>query len=213
MRCIDALFDVSGSLSIIGVTYGVCASLSVAAYSIYTKKVLPAVDQNIWKLTLYNNVNACILFIPLMLIFGEIPTVIHFDKLFNGQFWFMMTMGGLFGFAIGYVTGLQIQVTSPLTHNISGTAKACAQTVMATMYFSEIKPFLWWVSNAVVLFGSGVYTFVKRQEMHEANKEAERIQALKEAAAKAEEKMEKNMEQIEMVKAAEALPPKPLLEK
>jgi hypothetical protein len=31
------------------------------------------------------------------------------------------------------------QVTSPLTHNISGTAKAAAQTVMATQWNAEIK--------------------------------------------------------------------------
>ena len=41
-------------------------------------------------------------------------------------------------FAIGYVTGLQIKVTSPLTHNISGTAKAAAQTVLATHWFNEV---------------------------------------------------------------------------
>ena len=41
-------------------------------------------------------------------------------------------------FAIGYVTGLQIKVTSPLTHNISGTAKAAAQTVLATQWFQEV---------------------------------------------------------------------------
>ena len=27
------------------------------------------------------------------------------------SFWFLMTIGGVFGFAIGYVTGLQIKVT------------------------------------------------------------------------------------------------------
>jgi GDP-fucose transporter C1 len=43
-----------------------------------------------------------------------------------------------FRFAIGYVTGLQIKVTSPLTHNISGTAKAAAQTVLATQWFQEV---------------------------------------------------------------------------
>ena len=76
-----------------------------------------------------------------------------------------MTISGVFGFAIGYVTGLQIQVTSPLTHNISGTAKACAQTVMATVYYHEVKTSLWWLSNMVVLFGSGAYTLVKQREM------------------------------------------------
>jgi GDP-fucose transporter C1 len=143
----------------------VLASLSVALYSIYTKKVLPAVDQNIWKLSLYNNLNAIILFLPLMAICGEIPIIINFPKLFNLNFWVLMFVGGLFGFLIGFVTGLQIQVTSPLTHNISGTAKACAQTIIASIYYFEMKPVLWWVSNVVVLAGTLAYTHVKRQEM------------------------------------------------
>ena len=137
-----------------GVVFGVCASACVALYSIYTKKVLPVVDQNIWKLALYNNVNACVLFVPLMLVFGEVAEVIAFEKLFDLYFWFFMVVGGVFGFAIGYVTGLQIQVTSPLTHNVSGTAKACAQTVLATSIFNEVKSGLWWTSNAVVLLGA-----------------------------------------------------------
>ena len=148
-----------------GVIFGVCASASVALYAIYTKKVLPAVDQNVWKLGMYNNLNACALFLPLMLIFGEFPVIISFPKLFNLHFWLLMCVGGLFGFLIGYVTGLQIQVTSPLTHNISGTAKACAQTIIASIYYYDMKPVLWWLSNVVVLCGTMAYTHVKRQEM------------------------------------------------
>lgn len=64
-----------------------------------------------------------------------------------------------------------MQVTSPLTHNISGTAKACAQTVIATMYYNEVKDFLWWFSNGVVLFGSAAYTQVKHTEMKQLFKE------------------------------------------
>merc|ERR1712131_65253 len=85
----------------------------------------------------------------------------------SGNFWFLMTVGGIFGFAIGYVTGLQIKVTSPLTHNISGTAKAAAQTVLATHWYAEVKPVLWWVSNGVVLAGSGAYARVRQTEMKE----------------------------------------------
>lgn len=155
-----------------GVVYGVSASACVALNAIYTKKVLPKVDNNVWKLTLYNNVNATVLFIPLMLLFQEISTVWSFPLLGSKKFWMVMTITGCFGFAIGFVTGLQIKVTSPLTHNISGTAKACAQTVIACLYYQEIKSTLWWASNIVVLVGSGLYTEVKRQEMKEAHKAA-----------------------------------------
>lgn len=147
------------------------ASLSVALYSIYTKKVLPVVDQNVWLLGFYNNINACILFLPLMLFSGEFSTVYNFKNLLSVNFWLLMFLSGLFGFAIGYVTGLQIQVTSPLTHNISGTAKACVQTVMATGYYQDSKSALWWFSNFTVLFGSAAYTHVKRSEMKKQHEE------------------------------------------
>lgn len=38
-----------------------------------------------------------------------------------------MTITGIMGFSIGLVTVMQVKATSPLTHNISGTAKAAAQ--------------------------------------------------------------------------------------
>lgn len=82
-----------------------------------------------------------------------------------------MTLGGLLGFAIGYVTGLQIKFTSPLTHNVSGTAKACAQTVLAVLYYEETKSFLWWVSNMMVLGGSSAYTWVRGWEMKKIEEE------------------------------------------
>lgn len=149
----------------IGVFFGVMASVSVALNAIFTKKVLPLLDNNIWKLTFYNNINASLLFLPLMFFFGDFTEIMNFPKLDNIHFWTFMVMSGILGFGIGFITGLQIQVTSPLTHNISGTAKACAQTVIACLYYNDIKPVLWWVSNLVVLGGSGAYAEVRRQEM------------------------------------------------
>jgi len=157
--------DVLGSLSVLGVIYGVLASLCVALNAIYTSRCLPLVGDSIWRLTLYNNLNACAMFIPLMLFSGEIGMIFTFEGLFSATFWTMMTISGLFGFLMGYVTGFQIQVCSALTHNISGAAKAAAQTVMAVIYWQEVKPALWWLSNSIVLIGSGAYTWVKSREM------------------------------------------------
>lgn len=163
---------VAGSLSISGAIYGVLASFFVSLFSVHVKKVLPLMDGSIWKLTYYNNVNAILLFLPLILLFGETKTIMNFQFLFHSSFWAMMMLGGTFGFAIGYVTGLQIKVTSPLTHNISGTAKACTQTVVAVMWFNEIKSILWWVSNMVVLLGSAAYTRVQQIQMKKDHEES-----------------------------------------
>ncbi|KAK7081950.1 hypothetical protein SK128_023671 [Halocaridina rubra] len=155
----------AGSLSIVGVIFGVLASASVSLNAIFTKKVLPVLDGSIWLLSYYNNALASIVFIPLIIISGEMHAVFKILSEESTHFWVLMTIGGLFGFAIGYVTGLQIQVTSPLTHNISGTAKACTQTVLATWWYSEKKASLWWLSNIIVLGGSMAYTRVKQLEM------------------------------------------------
>jgi GDP-fucose transporter C1 len=157
--------EYEGTLSFYGVVFGILASLFVALSAIYTKKSLNSIDNNIWKLTLYNNFNAAIIFLPLIFLSGEWPEIYHFNKISSINFWFAMTIGGIFGFSMGYVTGLQIQLTSPLTHNVSGTAKSYVQTLMGVIFYSEVKTFLWWLSNLLVLGGSALYTNVRSQEM------------------------------------------------
>jgi GDP-fucose transporter C1 len=164
-----------GALSILGVIFGVLASLFVSLNAIYTKSVLTAVDNSIWLLTFYNNINACLLMIPLMIVTGEFQVLFNYDQLTDLTFWALMTTSGFFGFGIGYITGLQIKVTSPLTHNISGTAKACAQTLIAVIWFNEIKSALWWLSNGLVIFGSGAYTRVKQLEMKQAHEQTVKL--------------------------------------
>lgn len=168
----------SASFSLIGTVYGVVGSVCLSLYSIFTKKTLPHVGNEVWLLSYYNNVYSTILFIPFILYTGELPKILNYEHLYQLWFWAFLFVGGLCGLAIGYVTALQIQVTSPLTHNISGTAKACAQTVLATQWFNESKSQLWWTSNAIVLGGSGLYARVKQLEMgkrHRVEKENENI--------------------------------------
>ncbi|CAD5226700.1 unnamed protein product [Bursaphelenchus xylophilus] len=173
--------DAAGSLSISGVVYGVLASLFVALNAIYTKKTLKNVGDSIWRLTMYNNLNAFFIFLPLMLFSGELGVVPYFEYIGTVYFWAMMSLSGVFGFVMGYVTGWQIQVTSALTHNISGTAKAAAQTVMAVIIWMEEKPFLWWISNIVVLVGSGAYTYVQKKDLDKNFKERQSSQADRES--------------------------------
>ncbi|KOB74770.1 putative GDP-fucose transporter [Operophtera brumata] len=55
-------------------------------YSIYTKKVLPSVNQEVCLLSYYNNAYSIILFIPLILVNGEATVLMnygHFHSWFN----------------------------------------------------------------------------------------------------------------------------------
>ncbi|XP_050425810.1 GDP-fucose transporter 1-like [Adelges cooleyi] len=155
--------NIAGSFSLVGTIFGVLSSFSLAYYSIQIKKVLPALNNQIWLLSYYNNVYATVLFLPLLTL--EAQEISNYDKLTNNGFFLLMMVGGLCGLSIGYVTALQVQVTSPLTHNISGTAKACLQTVLASYLYNEWKSSLWWLSNIIVLGGSAAYTLVRNREM------------------------------------------------
>ncbi|VDN59039.1 unnamed protein product [Dracunculus medinensis] len=157
--------DLSGSLPVMGVVYGILSSLFVALNAIYTQRTLSAVGDNVIRLTMYNNVNAAIIFLPIMIFSEDFVKIFYFPQLTSLYFWLLMLISGVFGFMMSYVTAWQIQVTSPLTHNISATAKAAAQTVIAIIFWNEVKPILWWLSNCIVLIGSATYTAVKRKEM------------------------------------------------
>ena len=60
-----------GTLTAMGGLYGVLASMFVSLSGIFTKKMLTFCDNNIWTLTFYNNCLASMLFMPLVLLFGE----------------------------------------------------------------------------------------------------------------------------------------------
>lgn len=167
----QSLADQSASISWLGVMSGVMASLCVALFAIITKRTLSVVGDNIWRLQFYNNLNAVVI-LSIVVLLKEVPDLKSFQHWTSPYFWGLLVLAGLFGIAIGYVTSLQIQVTSPLTHNVSGTAKACAQTILACLVYSESKQFWWWMSNFMVLGGSSGYTYVRMEEMKQEREEA-----------------------------------------
>lgn len=82
----------------------------LSLYSIYTKKVLPSVNQEVWLLSYYNNAYSIILFLPLIILNGELIALWNYENFNSSNFWAKMVIGGICGFAIGFVTSLQIKV-------------------------------------------------------------------------------------------------------
>jgi hypothetical protein len=96
-------------------------------------------------------------------------TVLEYSYLLqSAYFWSMMLIAGVLGFLIGIVTVMQIQWTSPLTHNISGTAKACVQTILAYFIWQNDSTLKGNIGVALVILGSGIYAFVRMREMDAA---------------------------------------------
>eukprot|EP00871_Galdieria_phlegrea_P000002 jgi/Galph1/1001/GphlegSOOS_G5814.1 len=152
--------------SLIGVVSGVISSFFVAMNAIYVKKMYPLVDNDPWKITLYNNMNACVLFLPCIVLNGELATLYQSENLWHYSFWIMLFVSGLLGILISFATAAQIKYTSPLTHNVSATAKAAAQTAIALMFFRNPVTGLGVTSICIVLLGSLLYSLVRRREMY-----------------------------------------------
>lgn len=110
------LIYITGSFSLVGTLFGVFSSFSLAFYSIQIKKVLPNVNNQIWLLSYFNNVYATILFIPLLAL--EAKELSNYSKLTEYKFLLLMIIGGVCGLSIGYITVLQVQVSSVYYMNL-----------------------------------------------------------------------------------------------
>jgi GDP-fucose transporter C1 len=152
-----------------GTLLGVLSSLFAALNSVQQKRDSKFVKNNLWMLNFWLNFNASIIFIPLIYIFNETEFILKYEKIFDLNLWGLLTFSGVLGFLVGYFTSLQIKVTSPLTHNISGTVKSYLQTLMGVIIYKEIKSHLWWIGNYLVLIGAGLYSHVRNVEMTKKN--------------------------------------------
>lgn len=98
----------------LGTVFGILGSLSLSLYSIFTKKLLPSLNQDVWLLSYYNNIYSSILFFVLMVLNGELGELHRHYKALDTYFWLIMSVGGLCGFAVGIATSLQIKVCPAL---------------------------------------------------------------------------------------------------
>lgn len=151
--------------SLFGVVFGVTSSFFVAMNSIFVKKKFSLVDNDPWKITLYNNINASFLFLPLILFSGELSTLYNSPQTYTLMYWVLLFMTGLLGVMISFATAAQIKYTSPLTHNVSATAKSAAQTVIALLVYRNPINVYGAMSIFIVLTASMLYTLVRRSEM------------------------------------------------
>ncbi len=151
--------------SLQGVTFSVTSSFFIAMNAIYMKKKFPLVNNNPWRLILYNNLIAVVLFLPLIILSGEPAQIFAFPNILRLQFWVLMTTSGVFGVLISFAAAAQVKYTSPLTHNVSVTSVSSAQTVIASALYRY--PINSWatLSVVIVLLGSLIYTLVRRMEM------------------------------------------------
>lgn len=157
-----------------GVFYGICSSMFVAGYSIFVKKAMKeVVDNSMERLMIYINVNSALI-LPLLFWWSGELSELKLEYFYMFEVWKQIVAAGSCGYLIGLATFLQIKETSPLTHNVSGTFKACLQTIIAVIWYQNPVSKLAATGFILVVGGSYAYSSVKRAEMAEADAEQKR---------------------------------------
>lgn len=157
-----------------GLFFGVLASIFVALYGIYVKKVLPAVEGNQWRLLIYNTTMAIVFLFPFLILTGEIsildPLVVLSHD-FNT--WMGILATGVTGWLINIAIFMQIKYTSALTNAISGTVKAAVQTLLGVVFFNNVITDMNFLGICAVIGGSWWYGQIGFAEM-KAEREAQK---------------------------------------
>jgi len=156
-----------------GTIFGVISSAFAALYIIYVKKTLPVVENNHWKLMMYNTVMSILLLIPLIIANGEHAIILDTPVLYEIGYWKIQLITGIFVFLVNIAIFLQIKYTSPLAHNVSGTIKNFFQTMIAIAYFQNEITIWGGIGSFLVIIGSFWYSYVKYKEMQQEVKERE----------------------------------------
>ena len=114
-------------------------------------------EKNELKLTIWMNLMASAMFIPLLFLNGEYLSVLNSARLVTMDFWVCLTVSSVLGFSLSWISAVQINVTSPVSHHISANCKAILQTILAVIYYKETKSTMWWLSVCMVVTGACAY--------------------------------------------------------
>ncbi|TIA91247.1 hypothetical protein E3P99_01175 [Wallemia hederae] len=155
-------------LNMMGIVFGLLSSLTTAAHAVIIKTSLPVVDGSTIDLAYYVNLFSAILFIPLSMVVGEIPTI--YSLFFESSSSDLMTFSigalvtGVVGFLICIAGFLSIKVTSPITHMVSSAVRSALMAVLGVVFFHDRLSGEKIASIVIIVLGSVFYTWIKDRE-------------------------------------------------
>eukprot|EP00921_Rhytidocystis_pertsovi_P004390 GHVQ01007648.1.p1 GENE.GHVQ01007648.1~~GHVQ01007648.1.p1 ORF type:complete len:551 (-),score=109.81 GHVQ01007648.1:361-2013(-) len=156
------------TLSMIGVVTGIVSSVFQAFYMVQIKRSLIYLnnDQNV--LLCYNLFMSAIMFFPMIFIAGEggfiyeLPISPSDERLW--VVWSLLISSGMLGILLTMATYWCVRVTSPVTFNVVGYAKACLQSLGGIVLLGDLVTAKSLSGILLTLVGSFYYSHVKMTE-------------------------------------------------
>ena len=137
----------------------------VGVIALYCAISISMVDKDSVRLTLYNNASAFVLLAPVAIGSGQAYSVFALGLLVSRTFVSLLVVSSLLGFFIGWISAVQINVTSPVTRQRQGRYRLTVmQTLIAVVYYAELKPPLWRLSVFMVVGDALTYALARLPE-------------------------------------------------
>ncbi|KAH9941547.1 hypothetical protein B0H21DRAFT_752438 [Amylocystis lapponica] len=161
-------------VSVVGVSFGVVSSMITAVHSVVIKKSLEVVKGSALHLSWYTNLLSAVLLAPIIVLAGELPSVL--ELLFGpnqappgemstlSTFMLGSAITGIFGFLMSIASLLSIKVTSPITHMVSSAVRGVAASLLGKWLFHDVITSGRASSIGTILLGSIYYTWIKHLE-------------------------------------------------
>ncbi|XP_059157627.1 GDP-fucose transporter 1-like [Physella acuta] len=148
----------SNGVHLIGVVYAIIASLLAALCGIFFKRIQKNRQLSSVQLTFNNCLISTLGLTPLIFTTSQLDNFFSSSMSDDVTVRMLLLLSGAMSLSMGWLSALQISLTSPLTHNISINAKSVFQTVLAVMWSGESRAWVWWLGNGLVMAGIATYT-------------------------------------------------------
>ncbi|OII77584.1 hypothetical protein cand_015910 [Cryptosporidium andersoni] len=130
------------TLNLLGISTGLASSFCQVFYNVFMKKCMNCVNGDALKLVKYNQCISCILLIPCIFAAQELKpisesAVFDFNSVEFFRTWFFLIVCGFISMSLNYFSFLVVGYTSPVTFNVIGMFKSCAQTAGGFIFFND----------------------------------------------------------------------------
>lgn len=147
-----------------GLAYGVLGSLLLSLYSLMIKRAMSALPVSNAALVGYVNANATALLGLVLLATPGIKAAIPPLAASAAPFWLAAAAVALAAYLLSLATMLQLQYTSALTHNVSGTAKATLQSLLGWVVYRNDVSAATAAGTVATIAGCAAYAYVRQQQ-------------------------------------------------
>ncbi len=147
-----------------GLFYGFLSSMCLATYSLLVRRDLNRLPLSNQQLATVLNISAAVIYFVYLVASGELKAAIVAKIWTIKGICFSLFAVTVAGYLVNFATFLQIETTSALTHNVSGTAKASLQSVIGWVLHRNPVTQITLIGTIVNVLGCAAYAWVRQFE-------------------------------------------------